>query len=112
MARIARFVVPRLPHHVNLARRPARARVLRRGRLRTLSRSLASQCRKHGVAVFAYWLMPNHVRRILVPDRKEALERARASRSGKAAPWGFASVPGLTGNTRFGSEAEVQTDHY
>jgi len=37
---------------------------------------LASQCRKHGVAVWAYCLMPNHVHLILVPDHAEALGRA------------------------------------
>ncbi len=37
---------------------------------------LAAQCRKHGVAVWAYCLMPNHVHLILVPDREEALGRA------------------------------------
>ena len=37
---------------------------------------LAQQCRKHGVAVWAYCLMPNHIHLILVPDRAEALGRA------------------------------------
>ena len=37
---------------------------------------LAQQCRKHGVAVWADCLMPNHVHLILVPDRAEALGRA------------------------------------
>ncbi len=37
---------------------------------------LASQCRKHGMAVWAICLMPNHVHLILVPDREEALGRA------------------------------------
>ena len=37
---------------------------------------LAEQCRKRGVAVWAYCLMPNHLHLILVPDRVEALGRA------------------------------------
>ena len=37
---------------------------------------LAGQCRRQGVACWAYCLMPNHVHLILVPDREEALGRA------------------------------------
>ena len=76
MARIARFVVPGLPHHVT-QRGNRRERVFFGDDDYELYRDLlASQCRKQGVACWAYCLMPNHVHLILVPDRKEALGRA------------------------------------
>jgi len=43
---------------------------------------LSSQCRRQGIAVWAYCLMPNHVHLILVPDREEALGRGSARRTG------------------------------
>src|ERR1700678_2051139 len=76
MARIARFVVPGLPHHVT-QRRNRRETVFFSGADYELYRDLlGQQCRKHGVAVWSYCLMPNHVHLILVPDRAEALGRA------------------------------------
>jgi REP-associated tyrosine transposase len=76
MARIARFVVPGLPHHVT-QRGNRRERVFFGDDDYELYRDLlSSQCRKHGVACWAYCLMPNHVHLILVPDRQEALGRA------------------------------------
>ncbi|MGD0642776.1 MAG: transposase [Roseiarcus sp.] len=76
MARIARFVVPGLPHHVT-QRGNRRERVFFGDDDYELYRDLlAGQCRKQGVACWAYCLMPNHVHLILVPDRQEALGRA------------------------------------
>ena len=76
MARIARFVVPGLPHHVT-QRGNRRERVFFADEDYELYRDLlSSQCRKQGVAVWAYCLMPNHIHLILVPDRAEALGRA------------------------------------
>ncbi len=76
MARIARFVVPGLPHHVT-QRGNRRERVFFGDDDFELYRDLlAEQARKQGVAVWSYCLMPNHVHLILVPDRAEALGRA------------------------------------
>ena len=76
MARIARFVVPGLPHHVT-QRGKRRERAFFGEDDYALYRDLlARQCRKHAVAVWAYCLMANHVHLILVPDRDEALGRA------------------------------------
>ena len=76
MARIARFVVPGAPHHVT-QRGNRRERVFFGEDDYALYRDLlAVQCRKHGVAVWAYCLMPNHVHLILVPGREAALGRA------------------------------------
>jgi putative transposase len=76
MARIARFVVPGVPHHVT-QRGNRRERVFFGDDDFGLYKDLlAQQCRKHGVSCWAYCLMPNHVHLILVPDRAEALGRA------------------------------------
>jgi hypothetical protein len=40
---------------------------------------LALQCRKHGVPVWGYCLMPNHVRLILAPGAGGALPALRAA---------------------------------
>ena len=76
MARIARFVVPGLPHHVT-QRGNRRETVFFTEEDYALYRDLLSgQCRKQGVVVWAYCLMPNHVHLILVPDREQSLGRA------------------------------------
>jgi len=76
MARIARFVVPDVPHHVT-QRGNRRERVFFGDDDYELYKDLlAEQCRKQGVACWAYCLMPNHVHLILVPDRAESLGRA------------------------------------
>jgi putative transposase len=73
MARIARFVVPGLPHHVT-QRGNRRENVFLSDADYELYRDLlAAQCRKHGVAVWSYCLMPNHVHHILVPDGERGL---------------------------------------
>ena len=76
MGRISRVVVPGLPHHVT-----------QRGNRRMQTffceedyqayLSLAMEhCSLHGVAIWAYCLMPNHVHLIVVPSTSEGLARA------------------------------------
>jgi putative transposase len=76
MARIARVVVPGLPHHV-LQRGNRRQRTFfRKADDAACSSRLATWCRGHGVAVWASCRMPNHVHLILVPSRDDGLRRA------------------------------------
>jgi len=76
MSRIARVVVPEVPHHIT-----------QRGnrRLQTFFcdedyeayRDLMSQwCTRWGIEVWAYCLMPNHVHLIAVPPSEKALSQA------------------------------------
>ena len=76
MARIARVVVPGVPHHVT-----------QRGnrRLQTFFTDedysaylglMAEWCKRCGVEVWAYCLMPNHVHLIAAPSSEHALARA------------------------------------
>ena len=76
MARIARFVVPGLPHHVT-QRGNRRETVFFSDADFELYRDLLAQLtRKHAVEVWSYCLMPNHVHLILTPSTPEGLGRA------------------------------------
>src|SRR6266700_1605053 len=78
MARLARVVVPGVPHHVT-QRGNGRARTFfgagDYARYRDL---LAEGCRAADVQVWAWCLMPNHVHLILVPSDADGLRRALA----------------------------------
>jgi len=75
MARIARVVVPGIPHHVT-------QRGVRRMQtffgdedFETYVQLMREWCEASGVEVWAYCLMPNHVHLIAVPDSEESLAR-------------------------------------
>jgi putative transposase len=85
MARLARFVVPGLPHHVT-QRGNGRARTFFGAKDYALYRDLlAENCRNAGVEVWAWCLMPNHVHLVLVPRESEGLRRALAATHGRYA---------------------------
>jgi putative transposase len=78
MSRLARVVVPGLPHHVTQRGN---------GRQRTFFSDadyahyrdlLVTSCTAAGVECWAYVLMPNHVHLILVPGDEDGLRRALA----------------------------------
>lgn len=78
MPRIARLVVPDIPHHVT-QRGNRRQRVFSGaadGRL--YLRLLRESCAKAGTRVWAWCLMPNHVHLILVPAHEDGLRAALA----------------------------------
>jgi len=78
MARLARLVVPGLPHHVT-QRGNGRARVFFSDDDYGLYRALlAEHCAAADVEVWAWVLMPNHVHLILVPSDEDGLRRALA----------------------------------
>ena len=78
MARLARVVIPGLPHHVT-QRGNGRARTFFGDEDYALYRDLLSaSCRAAEVEVWAWCLMPNHVHLVLVPSDADALRRALA----------------------------------
>ena len=78
MTRIARVVVPGLPHHVT-QRGNRRERIFFEAGDYALYRDwLAQSCRRFGVACWAYCLMPNHVHLILTPGDGAGLALALA----------------------------------
>jgi putative transposase len=76
MARLARVVIPGLPHHVT-QRGNGRAKVFFDDDDYALYRDLlASHCRAAEVEIWAWCLLPNHVHLILVPSDADGLRRA------------------------------------
>jgi putative transposase len=76
MARLARIVVPGLPHHVTQRGNRREAIFFEDGDHEIYLDLLAEQALKADVAVWAYCLMPNHVHLILKPTEADALGRA------------------------------------
>jgi len=76
MARLARIVVPGVPHHVTQRGNRREAIFFEDGDHEIYLDLLAEQTSKSGVSVWAYCLMPNHVHLILSPVRADGLGRA------------------------------------
>lgn len=78
MARLARVVIPDLPHHLT-QRGNGGARTFFTDADYALYRTLLGEhCRAAGVEVWAWCLMPNHVHLLLVPADADGLRRALA----------------------------------
>ena len=86
MARIGRFVVPDLPHHVT-QRGNRRERVFFSDADYELYRDLLREaCAREGVEVWTYCLMPNHVHLILTPATPRGSAGRSARRTGAIRP--------------------------
>ena len=78
MARMARVVVPGIPHHVTQRGNRRQLVFFIDSDFREYKRLLGLRCSKASVEVWAYCLMPNHVHLVLVPDTKDGLHLALA----------------------------------
>ncbi len=78
MARMARVVVPGVPHHVTQRGNRRQTTFFEEGDYETYKSLMAEWCLSQGVAVWAYCLMPNHVHLIVVPSTEQALRAAVA----------------------------------
>ena len=78
MARIARLVVPGLPHHVTQRGNGGQKVFFSDADYRFYRGLLAESCRAAGVACWAFALMPNHIHAILVPEDEDGLRAALA----------------------------------
>jgi putative transposase len=76
MSRLARMVVPGLPHHVTQRGNRREAIFFENGDQQIYCDLLAEQARKFSVEVWAYCLMPNHVHLILTPHEEDGMSRA------------------------------------
>ena len=76
MTRLARIVVPDLPHHVTQRGNRREAIFFEDGDHEIYRDLLAEQAAKAGVEVWAYCLMPNHVHLVLTPRAADGLGRA------------------------------------
>lgn len=78
MARLARLVVPGLPHHVTQRGNRRGQTFFEKGDYALYLDLLADSAAKARAKVWAYCLMPNHVHIILVPSDEDGLRRTFA----------------------------------
>ena len=112
MTRIARIVVPHSPHHVTQWGNRRGRVFLEAGDYELYRDWLAESCRKFGVSVWAYCLMPNHVHLVLAPSDPAGLALA-LSRAHRLYAGYFNARARQTGHLfqgRFGSLA-MDEDH-
>ena len=76
MARLARVVVPGMPHHVTQRGNRRQETFFRNDDYQAYLDLMAQWCGEHKVKVWAYCLMPNHVHLIVVPKSRDGLRRA------------------------------------
>src|SRR6516225_7586455 len=79
MARLARVVVPDLPHHVSQRGNRREPLFFEADDYRLYRRLVAAAARRAGTAVWAYCLMPNHVHLPIMPTWRDAGGRGRVA---------------------------------
>ncbi|NQT50685.1 transposase, partial [bacterium] len=75
MPRLARVVVPGIPHHITQRGNRRQPTFFCDADHEAYIDLMAEWCGREGVAVWAYCLMPNHVRLLAVPSTAESLRR-------------------------------------
>jgi len=76
MARLARVVIPGMPHHVTQRGNRRQQTFFNDGDYAAYLELMADWCREEGVDIWGYCLMPNHTHLIAVPASAQALRRA------------------------------------
>jgi len=76
MARLARVVVPGMPHHVTQRGNRRQQTFFCDDDYQAYLDLMAQWCGEHKVQVWAYCLMPNHVHLIVVPKSEDGLRQA------------------------------------
>jgi putative transposase len=76
MARIARVIVPGIPHHIIQRGNRRQQTFFRPDDYSAYIDLMTEWCNKYRVEIWAWCLMPNHVHLIAVPDTEAALARA------------------------------------
>src|SRR5271157_5111414 len=76
MARLARVIAPRMPHHVTQRGKCRQQTFFGEEDYQHYLELISRFCRAEQVAIWAYCLMPNHVHLIVVPQSAESLRRA------------------------------------
>lgn len=75
MSRIARVVVPGYPHHVTQRGSRRMPTFFVESDYLLYKQILSEQCKRYGLAIWAYCLMPNHVHLVAVPETENGLSR-------------------------------------
>jgi putative transposase len=76
MARLARLVIPGLPHHVTQRGNRRQQTFFNDGDYAAYLELMADWCGEEGVEIWGYCLMPDHVHLIAVPRAEDGLRRA------------------------------------
>ena len=76
MARLARVVAPGIPHHITQRGNRRQSTFFRESDYQHYLELALEWSQTHGVQIWSYCLMPNHVHLIAVPDRAESLSEA------------------------------------
>jgi len=76
MARLARLVVPGMPHHVTQRGNRRQQTFFNEGDYAAYLELMAEGCRERGVEIWGYCLMPNHIHLIAVPSTEDGLRWA------------------------------------
>lgn len=76
MARMARVVIPRYPHHITQRGNRRQETFFCNNDYLLYIELMAEWCARCQVAIWAYCLMPNHVHYIAVPQSEDGLRRA------------------------------------
>lgn len=76
MARLARLVVPGMPHHVTQRGNRRQHTFFNDDDYAAYLELMAEWCREEGVEIWGYCLMPNHVHLIATPKTERGLRRA------------------------------------
>ena len=75
MARLARLVIPGMPHHITQRGNRRQQTFFNDGDYAAYMELMAEWCREEGVEIWSYCLMPNHIHLIAVPQAEESLRR-------------------------------------
>ena len=78
MSRLPRLVIPGHPHHVTQRGNRRAQTFFEDGDYLLYRDLLAEAAHKAGTQIWAYWLMPNHVHLIVVPEDEDGLRRTFA----------------------------------
>jgi len=76
MARLARVVIPDLPHHITQRGNRRQQTFFHDGDYAAYLELMGQWCKELGVEIWCYCLMPNHVHLIAVPQTEDGLRRA------------------------------------
>jgi putative transposase len=76
MGRLARVVIPGLPHHITQRGNRRQQTFFQEEDYAAYLELMAQWCREEGVEIWAYSLLPNHAHLIAVPAQEESLRRA------------------------------------
>jgi len=91
MARLARLVIPGLPHHVTQRGNRRQQTFFFDEDYSAYVELMVQWCRERGVAIWAYCLMPNHIHLIAVPQSEDALSAGH--RRGSSALYAADQLP-------------------